>query len=101
MTQIYARAGGGNVVTSRLGLAELRREGRVDPASVGGEWQAPPRPRWQARAGVAAALAAGLESRAGKDAAPGEAWGSRGIGWSPGATLSAVAGQPPGRLQRH
>ena len=101
MTQINARAGGGNVVTIRLGLAELPREGRVDPASVGGEWQAPPRPLWQAPARVAAALAAERERGARKDAAPAAAWGSRGIWGSPGAPLPDAAGQPSGRLQRH
>ena len=99
--QISARAGGGNTVTTRPGLAELRRERRVDPASVGGEWQAPPQPLWQAPASVAAALAAELERGARKDAAPAAAWGSWGIWGSPGAPLPAAAGQPPRRLQRH
>lgn len=100
MTQIDARAGVGDVVTSRLGWQSCG-ERRVDPGLVGGEWQAPSSaPLAGSGPGVAAAPACRL-SRAGKDAAPGRPGGPGGIGGSPGATLSAVAGQPPGRLQRH
>lgn len=100
--KLSVRAGGGDAVTARPGLAKLQREGRVDPASeVGGEWQAPPWTLRLAPAGVAAAQAGQQARGAGKDAAPAAAWGSWRIRRSPGAPLPPAAELPPGRLQRH